>query len=49
MTATLASVPILPILPTLRILPTLPILPVLRCDRTGAISLHSRQEHGDAR
>ena len=43
MTATLASVPILPILPAL------PILPVLRCDRTGAISLHSRQEHGDAR
>jgi len=43
MTATLASMPILPILPTL------PILPVLRCDRTGAISLHSRQEHGDAR
>jgi hypothetical protein len=43
MTATLASMPILPILPAL------PILPVLRCDRAGAISLHSRQEHGDAR
>jgi hypothetical protein len=43
MTATLASMPILPILPAL------PTLPVLRCDRTGAISLHSRQEHGDAR
>jgi hypothetical protein len=43
MTATLASMPILPILPAL------PTLPVLRCDRAGAISLHSRQEHGDAR
>lgn len=40
MTATLASMPILP---------TLPILPVLRCDRIGPISLHLRQEHGDAR
>jgi len=40
MTATLASMPILPILP---------LLSVLRCDRAGAISLHSRQEHGDAR
>ncbi len=43
MTATLASMPILPILPAL------PALPVLRCDRAGAISLYSRQEHGDAR
>jgi len=43
MTATLASMPILPILPTL------PTRPVLRCDRMGAISLHLRQEHGDAR
>lgn len=42
MTATLASMPILPILLTP------PTLPVLRCDLAGAISLHSRQEHGDA-
>ena len=46
MTANLATMSILPILPTLALLP---ILPVLRCDRAGAISLHSRQEHGDAR
>jgi len=40
MTATLASMPILS---------TLPILPALRFDQAGAIRLHSRQEHGDAR
>jgi len=43
MTATLATMSILPILPIL------PLLSVLRCDRAGAISLHSRQEHDDAR
>lgn len=43
MTATLASMPILPILPTLS------IPPVLRCNRASAISPYSRQEHGDAR
>jgi len=37
MTATLASMPILS------------TLPALRFDRAGAIRLHSRQEHGDAR
>jgi hypothetical protein len=37
MTATLASMPILP------------ILPALQFDRASAISPRSRQEHGDAR
>jgi hypothetical protein len=37
MTATLASVPILP------------ILPALQFDRESAISPRPRQEHGDAR
>jgi hypothetical protein len=43
MTATLASMTILPILPAL------PILPPLQFDRAGAISPCPRQEHDDAR